>query len=60
MSPTSCQLLYPAMYRYMGRSPIFPFAWCKDSEKIDDCKNILDFFVVLLANALCCNVLCFI
>ena len=21
MSPTSCQLLYPAMYRYMGRMP---------------------------------------
>ena len=23
MSPTSCQLLYPAMYRYMGIDPIF-------------------------------------
>ena len=31
MSPTSCQLLYPAMYRQMVNRPIFLICECKDS-----------------------------
>ena len=31
MSPTSCQLLYPALYRQMVNRPIFLICECKDS-----------------------------
>ena len=33
MSPTSCQLLYPAMYRQMVDRPIFRNCECKDKAK---------------------------
>ena len=53
MSPTSCQLLYPAMYLYMSRKTRYLIVWlCKDSEKIFACKFILDFFLFCLVNAL--------
>ena len=34
MSPTSCQLLYPAMYRQMVVRPIFLICDCKGSANI--------------------------
>ena len=33
MSPTSCQLLYPAMYRYMGVMPDISFCVVQRYEK---------------------------
>ena len=50
MSPTSCQLLYPAMYREWLSSLIPLIASAKISQKFCSCKYLFKFFTYFKFN----------